>query len=122
MRKVAGRELCLTILQLKGDRRLADNIVLHLASTQRYEDVVVAMPMQERGCVRRNFHLEDPNILVFDGAMMTGLGGDLDFARSLPGAILYRGKRTTFYFPLTTSIILSVALSLLLYVIGRLRH
>src|SRR5437016_5519495 len=83
MRKVAGRELCLTILQLKGDRRLADNIVLHLASTQRYEDVVVPMP--ERGCVRRNFHLEDPNILVFDGAMMTGLGGDLDFARSLPG-------------------------------------
>jgi DUF2905 family protein len=40
----------------------------------------------------------------------------------LPGDILYRGKHTTFYFPLATSIVLSVALSLLLYLIGKFRH
>ncbi len=40
----------------------------------------------------------------------------------LPGDIVYRGKNTTFYFPLATSILVSVALSVLLYVIGRFRH
>lgn len=40
----------------------------------------------------------------------------------LPGDILYRGKHTTFYFPLATSILLSVVLSILLYVIGRMRR
>ncbi len=40
----------------------------------------------------------------------------------LPGDILYRGKHTTFYFPLATSILLSVALSLVLYLIGRMRR
>ena len=39
----------------------------------------------------------------------------------LPGDFVYRGKSTTFYFPLATSIVVSVALSILLYVIGRLR-
>jgi len=40
----------------------------------------------------------------------------------LPGDIVYRGKNTTFYFPLTTSILLSVVLSLVLWVIGRMKR
>ena len=40
----------------------------------------------------------------------------------LPGDIFYRGKNTTFYFPLATSILLSVVLSIVLYVIGRFRR
>jgi hypothetical protein len=40
----------------------------------------------------------------------------------LPGDIVYRGKNTTFYFPLATSIILSVVLSLLFFLIGRLKR
>jgi Protein of unknown function (DUF2905) len=40
----------------------------------------------------------------------------------LPGDIYYRGKNTTFYFPLATSILLSVVLSLVLYVVGRFRR
>ncbi len=40
----------------------------------------------------------------------------------LPGDIVYRGKNTTFYFPLATSILLSVVLSLVLWVIGRMRR
>jgi Protein of unknown function (DUF2905) len=39
----------------------------------------------------------------------------------LPGDIVYRGKNTVFYFPLATSILLSVVLSILLHVIGRLK-
>jgi len=40
----------------------------------------------------------------------------------LPGDIVYRGKNTTFYFPLATSIVVSVVLSILMYVIGRMRR
>jgi Protein of unknown function (DUF2905) len=39
----------------------------------------------------------------------------------LPGDIVIRGKNTTFYFPLATSIVLSVLLSLLLWVVNRMR-
>ena len=37
----------------------------------------------------------------------------------LPGDFLYRGKHTTVYFPLVTSLIVSVVLSILLYAVGR---
>ena len=40
----------------------------------------------------------------------------------LPGDIFYRGKNTTFYFPLATSILLSVLLTLVLYVVGKWRR
>lgn len=40
----------------------------------------------------------------------------------LPGDIVYRGKHTTFYFPLMTSILVSVVLSLLFYIMSRIRH
>jgi hypothetical protein len=40
----------------------------------------------------------------------------------LPGDILYRGRNTTFYFPLATSVLLSVLLTLILYVIGKWRR
>lgn len=68
-------------------------------------------------------------ILVFVGVILT-VGGlillllgrtNLPLGR-LPGDILYRGKNTTFYFPLATSILLSVVLSVLLYVISRFRR
>jgi hypothetical protein len=45
---------------------------------------------------------------------------NLPLAR-LPGDIVYRGKNTTFYFPLATSIVVSVMLSILVYLIGRVR-
>jgi hypothetical protein len=37
----------------------------------------------------------------------------------LPGDIVVRGKNSVFYFPLTTSILLSAFLSLVLWLIGR---
>lgn len=39
----------------------------------------------------------------------------------LPGDITYKGKNVTFYFPLATSVLLSVLLSLLLWVISSWR-
>ena len=40
----------------------------------------------------------------------------------LPGDFVFRGKNTTFYFPLMTSIVLSVLLSLVLYFVGKIRR
>ena len=40
----------------------------------------------------------------------------------LPGDVLYRGKNTTFYFPLASSILLSVVLSIVLLLIGRMKR
>ena len=61
-------------------------------------------------------------ILLVTGVVLVLLGRtNLPIGR-LPGDILYRGKNTTFYFPLATSIVLSVLLSIILYVIGRWRR
>jgi hypothetical protein len=40
----------------------------------------------------------------------------------LPGDMVYRGKNSTFYFPLASSILISVVLSLIAFMIGRLRR
>jgi len=40
----------------------------------------------------------------------------------LPGDIRYRGKNVSLYFPLASSILVSVVLSFIIYVIGKLRH
>jgi hypothetical protein len=57
--------------------------------------------------------------LVVAGLLLT-LFGRLNLPLGkLPGDIVYRGKHTTFYFPLATSVLLSVVLSLLLYAVGR---
>ena len=67
--------------------------------------------------------------LMFFGAVLIGIGLLLFFLGKtslplgrLPGDILYRGKNTTVYFPLATSILVSVLLSVLLYVIARFRR
>ena len=65
-------------------------------------------------------------ILVSVGAVILLLGilvmlagrANLPLGR-LPGDIVVRGKNTVFYFPLVTSIVLSVVLSLIFYLIGR---
>lgn len=61
-------------------------------------------------------------ILVAAGALLLVFGRmHLPIGR-LPGDFVYRGKHTTLYFPLVTSILLSVLLTVVLYLIGRFRH
>jgi hypothetical protein len=58
-------------------------------------------------------------VLVVAGLALTLFGRwNLPLGR-LPGDIVVRGKNTTFYFPLATSVVVSVVLSILMYVIGR---
>jgi hypothetical protein len=67
--------------------------------------------------------------LVFVGVLIAAAGvvllllgkTNLPLGR-LPGDILYRGKNTTFYFPVATSIVVSVVLSAVLYLLERIRR
>jgi Protein of unknown function (DUF2905) len=60
--------------------------------------------------------------LVVIGGIVMLLGRTGVLLGRLPGDIVYRGKSTTFYFPLATSIVVSVVLSLLVYLIGRFKR
>ena len=61
-------------------------------------------------------------VLIVVGGIVMLLGRTgLPLGR-LPGDILYRGKNTTFYFPLATSIVLSVVLSLVLFLISHFKR
>jgi hypothetical protein len=60
-------------------------------------------------------------LLVLVGALLY-FGGKLPFRLGrLPGDIVHRGEHTTFYFPIVTCLVLSAALSLLLWLLGNLR-
>jgi len=61
-------------------------------------------------------------VLVVAGVVLVLLGRTNLPLGKLPGDIIYRGKNTTVYFPLATSILLSVILSVVLYVLGRWRR
>ncbi|PYQ31503.1 MAG: DUF2905 domain-containing protein [Acidobacteria bacterium] len=56
-------------------------------------------------------------MLLLAGIALTAFGG-LGIGR-LPGDLVYRRGNFTFYFPLMTSILLSIALSLLLWLFRR---
>lgn len=68
-------------------------------------------------------------LLVFLGGLLLVVGialmvlgkTNLPIGR-LPGDIIYRGKNTTVYFPLATSILLSLVLTAVMYLIGRFRR
>ena len=68
-------------------------------------------------------------LLLIFGAVLLVVGAVLLFAGKfhlpfgrLPGDFVYRGKNTTVYFPLATSLLLSVILTLLMWLFGRSRH
>lgn len=61
-------------------------------------------------------------VILVVGLVLITLGRfNLPLGR-LPGDIIYRGKNTTVYFPLATSILLSVVLSLVVYLLNRFRR
>lgn len=60
-------------------------------------------------------------MLIIAGIVITAIGlllilaGRIPFIGRLPGDFLFKGKNFTFYFPLATSILLSILISLILY-------
>jgi len=59
-------------------------------------------------------------ILVAVGALLL-LANKLPFIGKLPGDILFKRGNFTFYSPLATGIVLSLLVSLILYLIGKIR-
>jgi len=60
-------------------------------------------------------------VLVLVGIVVVLAGrANLPLGR-LPGDIVYRGKNSSFYFPIVTCIVISVVLSLVMWIIGKLR-
>ena len=60
-------------------------------------------------------------VLVAAGVLVS-LGARLPVRLGrLPGDIVWRGKNSVFYFPVMTSIVLSVILSLVLWLFGKMR-
>jgi len=60
-------------------------------------------------------------LVVIGGAILLAGRMGLPLGR-LPGDFTYKGKNVSFYFPLGTSILISVVLSVLLYVISWFRR
>ena len=64
-------------------------------------------------------------LLIVIGLFIAGIGvalllsGKVPWLGRLPGDFLFQGKQSSFYFPLTTSILISVVLSLVLWFINR---
>jgi hypothetical protein len=64
-------------------------------------------------------------ILILIGLVIAGmgflllLGGKIPWLGKLPGDVFYKGKNFTFYFPLATSIIISIVLTIILMFINR---
>ena len=73
-----------------------------------------------------NLPLQAGKFLIIAGVVMVALGALLMVGSKvsflglgrLPGDIAYKGKNVTFYFPIVTSVVLSVALTLLLWLIS----
>ncbi|MGR3765182.1 DUF2905 domain-containing protein [Rossellomorea sp. NS-SX7] len=64
-----------------------------------------------------------PKLLMIIGGIILIIGFLMQFIKigKLPGDIVIKKENTTFYFPLMTSILLSVILSLVFYFIGRFK-
>lgn len=61
-------------------------------------------------------------VLVVVGLLLSFGGGKyLSWLGRLPGDIRIEGEHSRFYFPLMSSIVISILLSLIVYIISRLR-
>ena len=61
-------------------------------------------------------------VLIAVGLLVMGLDRMGLGVGRLPGDFIWRGKHTTVYAPLGTSLLLSVLLSLVLYLLSRMRR
>lgn len=57
-------------------------------------------------------------ILLLLADRIPGAGGLLSWFGKLPGDLSYKREHFSFYFPIATSLVLSILLSLLFYVLG----
>ena len=68
-------------------------------------------------------------VLLLFGAVLVAVGAFLFFGARmpfrlgrLPGDIVYQGRHTTFYFPIITCLVLSLALTLIFWLVSIFRR
>ncbi|MCY7942169.1 DUF2905 domain-containing protein [Bacillus inaquosorum] len=64
---------------------------------------------------------EFPKIIMILGAVLLIIGAVLHFVGKMPGDIFVKKGHVTFFFPVVTCIIISVVLSILLNLFGRMK-
>lgn len=57
-------------------------------------------------------------VLVLAADRVPGVGTVLSWLGKLPGDLSFKRDNVSFYFPITTSLLLSIVLSLLFYILG----
>jgi len=64
-----------------------------------------------------------PKLLMIVGGAIFVVGFLMQFIKlgKLPGDIIIKKENATFYFPIVTSIVLSVIVSLILFIVGKFR-
>ncbi|MBN8191102.1 DUF2905 domain-containing protein [Bacillus sp. NTK074B] len=64
-----------------------------------------------------------PKLVMIIGGVILVIGFLMQFIKlgKLPGDIIIKKENTTFYFPLMTSILVSVILSVVFYLIGKFK-
>ncbi|ART77433.1 DUF2905 domain-containing protein [Sutcliffiella horikoshii] len=65
--------------------------------------------------------MELPKMLMVAGAVLLIVGFLWQVVGKIPGDIVVKKGNVTFFFPIVTSIIISIVLSLIFYFIGRFR-
>ncbi len=65
--------------------------------------------------------MELPKMLMVVGAVLLIVGFLWQVVGKIPGDIVVKKGNVTFFFPIVTSIIISIVLSLIFYFIGRFR-
>jgi hypothetical protein len=90
-------------------------------------------PQPDSGCLIRIFPVQPVQqfgrtllilgaVLIAVGALLY-FGGKLPFRLGrLPGDIVHRGQNRTFYFPLVSCLVISVFISLILWIINQFRR
>ena len=58
-------------------------------------------------------------LMVVAGLFVVLLGRAYVPVGRLPGDVIYRGKNTTVYFPIVTCIVISVVLSVVMWLVGK---
>jgi hypothetical protein len=58
-------------------------------------------------------------LIIAAAGLVMMFAGKIPWIGRLPGDFFYRGKNFTFYFPLATSLLISIVLTLILWFIGR---
>jgi hypothetical protein len=115
-----------SIHPLIGDHFLKTYVTLYGAAKFRWR---LGLEWSAGRCLTMDALRETGKLFIVVGIVLAGVGALLAFGGRLPfrlgrlpGDIVYQGRNGSFYFPVVTCILLSVVLSLLMWVVNHFRR